>query len=425
MSRASKITLEIASLGANGDSIAETPSGRVYVPYSAPGDRLIVRMRRVKGVQRGEIAERLEDGADRREPVCRHFTDCGGCAVQQIAGESYRGWKRGFVGAALQRRGFDPAIVGDLVPGDVGRRRRARFFSRRTAAGAVLGFHSQASHMIVHLAECPIMAPEIVGLLPALRRLVERLFAVGAQAEIAVTACRSGLDVTFYASEDPDLPGREMLAEFAETHDIARLSWSRLEGDAMAEPVVRHRAATIHFGDVVVEPPPDAFLQPTEEGEAALRVRIEEALGGTKRIADLYAGCGAFALPLAAAGRHVFAIDNAADHITALENSARSSGYGAFVRTEIRDLHHRPLAGRELADLDAVILDPPRAGASTQATALVESQVPVIAYASCDPRSFGRDARILCDGGYRLDAVTPVDQFLFTPHVELVGVFRR
>jgi 23S rRNA (uracil1939-C5)-methyltransferase len=425
MSRAAKITVEIASLGANGDGIAETPSGRVYVPYAVPGDRLLVRMRRVKGVQRGQIAERLADGADRCEPICRHFTDCGGCAVQQIAGDSYRSWKREFVGAALQRRGFDPAIVGDLVPGEVGRRRRARFFARRTAAGAVLGFHSQASHMIVQLAECPIMSPEIVALLPPLRRLVERLFAVGVQVEIAVTACHNGLDVTFYAPDEPEMSARVALAEFAEIHDLARLSWSLTGDGATAEPVVRRRAASIRFGDVVVEPPPDAFLQPTEAGEAALRVRIEDALGGTQRIADLYAGCGAFALPLASAGRHVFAIDNAADHIAALENSARSSGFGPFVRTEIRDLHHRPLAGRELADLDAVILDPPRAGAATQAMALVESQVPVIAYASCDPRSFGRDARILCDGGYRLEAVTPVDQFLFTPHVELVGVFRR
>jgi len=193
----------------------------------------------------------------------------------------------------------------------------------------------------------------------------------------------------------------------------------------MAEPVIRRRAATIRFGPVAVEPPPDAFLQPTEDGEAALLARIEQALKGAGRVADLYAGCGAFALPLAAAGQHVLAIDSAADHIAALDAAARGAGLGPFVVAEPRDLHRRPLAGRELSELEGVVLDPPRAGAASQAAALAESDVPVIAYASCNPRSFAHDARVLCDGGYRLESVTPVDQFLFTPHVELVGVFHR
>ena len=294
-----------------------------------------------------------------------------------------------------------------------------------TGGGAVLGFRAQGSHMIVRLAQCPVMEPGIVALLRPLRLLCADLFAMSAQAEIAVTAGQGGLDVTFYAAEEPEMAARMALAEFAEAHDLARLSWSRTGEGAIAEPIVRRRAAEILFAGIAVEPPPDAFIQPTAEGEAALREHIEAALTGRERIADLYAGCGAFALPLAAAGRHVRAVDSAADHVAALDAAARSSGFGPFVITETRDLHRRPLAGRELADLEGVILDPPRAGAASQAAALAESNLPVVAYASCDPRSFARDARILCDGGYRLDSVTPVDQFLFTPHVELVGVFRR
>lgn len=426
MSRPPDLTVDIAALGAGGDGIAETANGPVYVRYAAPGDRLGIRVRREKGgARRGDIVSRLTDGPSRIEPVCSHFAECGGCAVQHIEGAAYRDWKRGLVVAPLERRGFEGAIVGALLPGDTGRRRRARFFVRMTAAGPILGFRTARSHHIVALTECPVMDPGIVSLLPSLRTLAGRLFRAGDSAEISVTACSNGLDVTIYASGEPEMPARVALADFADEADLARLNWGGFGAGGAAEPVIRRRAATVRFGSVAVEPPPDAFLQPTEDGEAALRARIEQALAGAGRVADLYAGCGAFALPLAAAGKHVLAIDSAADHIDALDAAARGAGLGPFVATEARDLHRRPLAGRELRDLEGVVLDPPRAGAASQAAALAESEVPVIAYASCDPKSFSRDAKVLSDGGYRLEAVTPVDQFLFTPHVELVGVFRR
>lgn len=426
MSRAPDLVVDIASLGTGGDGIAETASGPIYVRYAAPGDRLGIRVRRDKGgVRRGDIVERLTDGPGRIAPVCSHFAECGGCAVQQIEGAAYRDWKRELVVAPLERRGFDGGIVGALLPGALGSRRRARFFVRMTAAGPVLGFRTARSHHIVALAECPVMDLGIVALLPSLSALAGRLFKAGDSAEISVTSCSNGLDVTIYASDEPDMPARVVLADFADEADLVRLSWAGFGADATAEPVIRRRAATIRFGSVAVEPPPDAFLQATADGEAALRIRIEQALAGAGKVADLYAGCGAFALPLAAAGQHVIAIDSAADHIAALDAAARGAGLGPFVTAEARDLHRRPLAGRELRDLDGVVLDPPRSGAASQAVALAESEVPVIAYASCDPKSFARDARVLGDGGYRLESVTPVDQFLFTPHVELVGVFRR
>ncbi len=426
MSRSPNLTVDIVALGGGGDGIAETGQGRIFVPGSVPGDRLVISAHREKGgALRGDIVERLEDGADRAIPICRHFGTCGGCAVQHVAPDAYRDWKRGLVRQALARRGFDGGIVGDLAPGLPGRRRRARFFVRMTAGGVALGFREARSHRIVTLAECPVLAPEIAALLPSLSGLCESVFASGDRAELAATLTDAGLDMTVFAGREPGLEDREALAGFSEAHDLARISWGLFGVAATAEPVVRRRAATVMFGGVALEPPPDAFLQATVEGESALRERIGEALADAGRVADLYAGCGAFALPLAAAGRHVLAIDAAGDHVDALDAAARANGLGPMVNAATRDLHHRPLELDELKGLDAVVLDPPRAGAARQAALLAESDVAVIAYASCDPRTFARDARLLCDGGYRLDAVTPIDQFLFTPHVELVGIFSR
>jgi 23S rRNA (uracil1939-C5)-methyltransferase len=426
MSRSPHLTVDIIALGEGGDGLAETERGRIYIADALPGDRVKIRVRRGNGgVPRGEILERLASGDSRAEPLCRHFGRCGGCAVQHVGQETYIGWKRNLVASAMARRGLDVAVLGEPVPGAPGRRRRARLFVQMTGRGPVIGFREARSHRIVPVTECPVLHADIVGILAELPDLFRHLLPAGAKAELAVTLTDGGLDMTVLAADEPDLTQRESLASFAEIHDVARISWGLFGDAASAEPVVRRRAATVTFCSVPVEPPPDAFLQPTAEGEAALRARIEEALAGASRVVDLYSGCGAFALPLASGGKHVLAIDSAADHVDALDAAARSGGFGEMVQIEARDLHHRPLEADELKGLDAVVLDPPRAGASRQAAIIAGADIPVVAYASCDPRSFARDARLLCDGGYRLVSVTPVDQFLFTPHVELVGIFRK
>ena len=424
-----EITVEITALGARGDGIAETADGRVFVPFAAPGDRLRVRLVRDRDMPRGDIIERLADGPDRAAPCCSHFTVCGGCVAQHLSNAAYRDWKRGIVRAALAHRGIDPAVVGPLSPGGPGRRRRARLRARRTVGGVVLGFYEARSHRIVDLAECPVTAARIVALFGPLRGLFAALLAAGEGAEAAATLCAAGLDLTIAAPGEPDLAMRERLAEFADVHDLARLNWQRLRtGRGVArdiQTVVRRRAAEVRFGPVAVEPPPDAFLQPTVEGEAVLRDGAMAALAGAGRIADLYAGCGAFALPLAAMGAHVAAFDSAADHIAALEAGARLGGLGEFVAAETRDLDRRPLTADTLASFDGVVLDPPRGGAAAQVRQLAEGAAPTIVYVSCNPASFARDARALIDGGYALESVLPVDQFLYTPHMELVGVFRK
>jgi 23S rRNA (uracil1939-C5)-methyltransferase len=249
----------------------------------------------------------------------------------------------------------------------------------------------------------------------------------GQEAEIAVTRCDTGLDVTFAMGKALPLVLREKLINFAAENDLVRISWQPYQRGTLGavEIVVRRLAASITYDTIKVDIPPDSFIQATEEGEAALRRVVLAAVAGSKRVADLYAGCGAFALPVAAQGSHVLAVDSMADQMEALDTAARRAALGEFVRTDRRDLNRRPLMTEELNQFDAVILDPPRSGAQLQTSALAVASVPTVIYASCNPASFARDARILIDGGYELRSVTPVDQFLFSPHTELVAVFLR
>ena len=250
---------------------------------------------------------------------------------------------------------------------------------------------------------------------------------IGESAEIAITFTNNGLDITLLLPTEPDLANRERLAVFAETHDVSRINWKLFDSkfEHAAEPVVTRRVVKMKFGDVAVRIPPDAFVQPTAKGEKIIREKVTEAVEKAKRIVELFAGCGALALPLASRGHHVSAFDLAEDHIAALSLAARSQGLGERIKVEARNLHRRPLLGTDFDNVDAVILDPPRGGAVQQAIHLAASNVPVITYVSCDPLSFARDAEVLISGGYSLVDVTPFDQFLWSPHLELIGIFEK
>ncbi len=400
---------EVVALGGGGDGAVETPTGRVYVPYAAPGDRLRLRLRGSEIVE----ATRLADGPDRVAPACAHFGDCGGCALQHIEDGAYAAWKRDRVAQALARRGLETEIA-PLVRIPPGARRRVRLGARRTRDGVVLGFKARRSHWLVDVNSCPVAVPEIVALLPKLRAVLADCLAQGGTAEVSVTHLDAGLDVAVDTDVPLDLAARERLAGFAEAADLARLGWG-------GEPVVRRRAPMVEFSGVPVELPPGGFLQPSAAGEAALANVVMETLAEARIVADLHAGCGAFALRLAAMGKTVRAYDVDEAQIAALGDAARDLP----VTAETRDLDRRPLDGKELAGLDGVALDPPRAGAAAQARTLAASKAPLIAYVSCNPASFARDARTLVDGGYRLERLVPVDQFLWSPHLELAAVFRR
>ncbi len=421
--------LTIDALGSGGDGIATHEGRRLHVPFAAPGDRVRVRL---PAPEAGEAAggaadfvELVAAGPARAEPPCPHFGPCGGCRTQHVADAAYRDWKRDLVRRALARQGLTPPVAPAIVS-PAHSRRRVTWTARHGGSGVFLGFNQHRSHRIVDLQLCVIAEPAIVALLAPLRRLLATILPPGAAADVAVTLLDDGLDVVIVAEAAPDLAAREALAAFAETEDLARLSW-RL-GTGAVEPVAHRRAGIVHFGDVPVTVPPGGFLQATRPGEAALTGLVLDAAVGARRIADLYCGAGTFTLPLAtdpATDRRIRAFDGDAAAIAALAGAVRRSGLAGSVAVERRDLAREPLSPAELAGLDAVVFDPPRTGAAAQAAAIAASDVPLAIAVSCNPATLARDARLLVEGGFTLEAVTPVDQFLWSQHVEAVAIFRR
>jgi len=404
---------EISAIGNRGDGIADTEEGRFYIPFTAPGDRLLLT------IQDGEIvnSRRTADGPDRRTPVCSHFGECGGCALQHVDDVEYSTWMHKRVTQALALHGLyvkvDPPIR--IPPGT---RRRARLGVRSTAKGVVLGFKAKRSHWLVDVTECPVVHTEIVALLPQLRTVLSYCLEVGGGAEVSVAIVDSGLDVAVDTSSVLDLAKRERLAEFAASSKLARLTWA-------GELVVQRCLPYVVFAEIAVYFPTGAFLQPTETVEMILTEFVVTVLNFATTVADLFAGCGTFSLPLAMAGKRVHAVDANNGQVRALNVAAQDPRLGTRITTESRDLERRPLAGLELTMFDGLVLDPPRAGAAAQVREIAAMALPVVVYVSCNPATFARDARALVDGGYNLDKVMPIDQFVWSAEIELVAVFRR
>ena len=314
--------------------------------------------------------------------------------MQHLGQDAYGKWKRGLAMAALARRGLGDAPVGELVVIPPGTRRRARFSAERRRGSIAFGFHRRRGRRVVDIASCALLVPALADAIPALRALCADLLDDGERLSVQALASDTGLDLVIARQRDLTLAERERLAAFAEAEDIASLAW---EDDG---PIALRREVRVN----AVLLPPGAFLQPSAEGEAAIRAAVEAGLGAAKRVADLFSGCGTLAQ-----GRDAHRIDSNPD--------AKPD--------EVRDLFARPLAGDELARFDAVIFDPPRAGARAQAQALAASAVPCVIAVSCDAGTFARDARSLADGGYDIETITPIDQFPWSAELELVAVFRR
>lgn len=432
------VELTIEQLGARGDGIARHDGGTVFVPFTVPGERVRARIAARRGDGYAAVVEELlaPDPA-RRDPPCPSFGQCGGCAWQHLPEPVYADVKRALLTAALQRQGLRPGEAFAVDPARIsppGARRRVRFAGRRGRSSVRLGLHPRAGHDVLDLAECPIAAPAITALLPPLRALAATLDALSpgrkpAAFQAAITLSDSGADVTFTLASAPTLADRERLARFASAHDLARISWRAPGGDddrpAAAEPVVERRKPVLTFGPGTVELPPDAFLQATREGEAAIRTAVLDAVAAAPAgpVADLFAGVGTLSLPLAA-GRAVHAVDGDEAAIRALDAAARRTPR-IRLTTERRDLAQRPLLAAELKKFAAVVFDPPRAGAMAQARALAQTKVKTLVAVSCDPASLARDLRILVDGGYAIERVMPIDQFLWSPRVEAVAVLRK
>lgn len=405
--------LRIERLGLRGEGIAHGEMGPIYVPYALAGETVLAD---VEG-ERGQLVEILDPSPDRIAAFCPHYGVCGGCAVQTLAPAAYAAWKRGLVVSALQHAGVT-AEVGALVDAHGAGRRRATFHARFDTKGkAQVGFMKARAHEIVDLDSCPILAPQMTGALPAARAIAEALHAAHKPLDILVTATLTGLDIDIkgYGALTPALT--EALIHVAEAQDLARLSNHGLR-------VIERRAPILRMGKAEVSPPPGAFLQATEAGEAALAAAVLTPLAGARRVLDLFAGIGTFSLRLVA-NAQIHAVDSDALALAALLKAARARPELWPVTVETRDLFRRPLAGFELAAYDAMIFDPPRAGAEAQARALADSAVPLVAAVSCSPASFARDIGLLAAGGYGIESITPFDQFRHSAHVEIVGILRR
>ncbi|WP_047307446.1 class I SAM-dependent RNA methyltransferase [Rhodopseudomonas palustris] len=409
-------TLTIDQLGHRGDGVSLSQGGATYVPFALPGET--VEAEPVQGHPDRRKLLRVESPSpDRVTPFCPHFGVCGGCAIQHLRDEPYRTWKRNLVIETLAQAGIDVPVDPLIDAHGAGRRRITLHARRGTHDILKVGFSAAASHDVIGIDHCPILDPGLNGALEAAWALAEALTPVGKPLDIQVTATENGLDIDVRGSGP--LPPKMItaLSQLAEQHKLARLT-------RHGELVLLRRPPVVAIGKAKVTLPPGAFLQATALGEQTLAGLAMAHLGRAKQVADLFCGVGPFALRLAEKAR-VFACDSDAPAVTALQKAAPATPGLKPVKAEARDLFRRPLAPPELRDFDAVLFDPPRQGAQAQAAQLAASRVPLVIAVSCNATTFARDAKLLIDGGYKIEGVIAVDQFKYTPHVELVASFRK
>ncbi|MEX0344894.1 MAG: class I SAM-dependent RNA methyltransferase [Rhizobiaceae bacterium] len=407
-----KRLVRISSLGTQGDGVAELPGGIVHLPQTLPGELVEIEDETGKPV----VSQIREPSSDRIIPACPHFGICGGCTLQHFELGEYLCWKREVVVTALRRSGID-CQVAPIQSCEPQSRRRVVFSARNTAAGPVLGFNKAGSHEIVPIVECPVLVPAIIDALDRLRSLLALFGKTGKPLRMTVTETESGLDVGISDADRISDNLRRALTTFAVAHRFARIS---IDGEVIIEPA----KPVIRFGDVAITPPPGGFLQATARAETLISELVISHLRKSKRVADLFAGSGTFALRLAK-NSIVHAVENDAVALQALDDGFRFAPGLKTVTHERRDLFRRPLTVNELKDYDGLVFDPPRAGARDQAFAIAKSDIRRVVAVSCNPATLARDLVILTGGGFRVVSVTPIDQFLWSPHVEVVALLEK
>jgi 23S rRNA (uracil1939-C5)-methyltransferase len=406
------VIVTIDRIGHLGDGVAKGPNGPLFVPGMLPGE---VVEGELQGDQLADFRI-LTPSVDRVKPPCSHAKTCGGCLMQHASDAFVADWKLGIVKGALAGQGLESTFR-PILTSPPKSRRRATIAARRTKNGALMGFHARASDMLVNVPNCQLLHPDLMATFPGLEALVKIGGSRSGEVSLTVTRSLAGADVMVVGGKELDSSLLLELARATETHGFARLTWN-------GETVALRTAPMQRFGKALVAPPPGAFLQATSEGELALLRSVAMAIGPARKIVDLFAGVGTFALPLAERAE-VHAVEGDAAMMAALEKGANNAQGLKRVTVETRDLFRRPLEPDEFKGVEAVVIDPPRAGAEAQMAVLAKSEVPVIAAVSCNPISFARDAKVLIAGGYRLDWVQVVDQFRWSAHVELVARFTR
>ena len=404
--------LTVQRLGAQGDGIADTPRGPVFVPFALPGETVTAAINK----DRADLIAVIEASPQRVEPTCRHFGTCGGCELQHLEEGAYRTFKRETVVTALRQRSLDVDVEG-LIACPPASRRRVTWTALRTEAGMQLGYRKALSHEIVDIEEDPIAVPAIEGAIDLVRELAGVVCATQDAFRLAISATASGLDIAVSGAGEMSAARRQKATQFAIAKRLARLSF---EGEIVVEP----QKPQILIDDIAVNLPPGGFLQAVEVAELAMADLVIAHLRKAKKVADLFAGIGTFALRLA---RHssVHAVEGEAAALAALDRAFRHAAGLKTITSERRDLARRPLTWKELNGFDGLVFDPPRAGAEDQARQIARSDIRYVAAVSCNPATLARDLSILVEGGYRLISVTPIDQFLWSHHVEAVALLEK
>ncbi len=405
--------LMIERLGGHGDGIAQLADGPVYVPYVLSGETVRAE---VSG-DRARLLEVLQASPDRVAPICPHFTACGGCASQHMARAAEQAAKIEHVRLAFGQQRIT-APLQPMIAAELSSRRRAVFAARRTKNSAVFGFHAARAHDIVDIEVCPILSPEIAGRLAAIKTLITPLLSRSGEARITVTLADNGIDIAIEGAK-PELTAelRQTLADHARGARVIRVSID-------ADPVYSSLQPLIRFGRIDVAIPPGVFLQAVPSAERAIAALLRTAVGKAKAVADLFCGVGTFTFPLAE-GAQMLAVDTDKAAIAALTDAHRRGQGVKPIITKVRDLLREPMSAKELEPYEAVVFDPPRSGADAQAHMIAKSKAKTVVAISCAPATLARDVKTLIAGGFTLESVTPIDQFVFTPHVEALAVLRR
>jgi 23S rRNA (uracil1939-C5)-methyltransferase len=416
--------IRIDALSPKGEGIGTAKDGRVYIDRALPGDRVAAKIRRdIDGVLRGDIVGIAAVSPHRVAAPCPHYALCGGCTIQHASDEFYRGWKTGIVRDALAAKHLSPKTWLAPVFLPAGGRRRITFTAEKQGDTVTLGYSRRRQRRVVAIESCLIADPAIMALRPKLAPLLVPILQGGKPATAFVQRVGAQLEIVITgpvgAQGMPDAPVRAAMTALTEALALDRLAWRANLGDA-PEVIVGQRAIRVRFGALDVALPPLGFLQPTPAGEAALVEAVMVALPASGHFADLFAGSGTFSGPMLARGA-VDAYESVVPTIRMLDDAKASLPLKALRR----DLYREPLSRSEAEHYNAIVFDPPRAGAEAQVKELAGSSVPVLVAVSCNPVTFARDARILVDGGYRLDSVQVIDQFTFSHHVELVAAFSK
>jgi 23S rRNA (uracil1939-C5)-methyltransferase len=420
--------VHIDRVGSEGDGIARLSDGTpLYIPFTLPGEIVTARPVQPQGDGWSAQAEVITNPSNARvEPPCRHFGRCGGCVLQHWRDADYRAWKAGLLSHALRQAGFTPPDPLPFVPGLPGERRRIDFAVRRIAGHIVLGLHEQRSAEIVDITDCLVLHPTLMALIGPLHTLLQTMRAIRRDASVVINLLDSGPDMLLRSDATLTLEDRTALTKFARDHALPRVSHQ--QGVDTPETIGLLRPPTTSLSGVSVRPPPGTFLQATAEAERAI---IDAVLRGMPRkhtsktrVAELYAGCGTLTFALAEVLR-VAAFEGDTATVTALKQAINQGGVAGRIDAFQRDLARQPLSAKELGAFAAVVLDPPHGGAAAQISQIAAAGVPTVVYVSCNPATLSRDARVLFGAGYVLDAVTAIDQFLWSARLESVSVFRH